>query len=114
MDKQDRSIIKWALINETENLRKWCYLDQGGDLAGPMAETFRQAMIIEGVNKSQGKHPAGVIISKHKLSQVCPMVTDKSGKRIVQFEMVALEAQGHVKFDILGIDLLSKIMEICE
>ena len=114
MDKEDRSIIRWALINEANNLRKWCYIDEEGNLSGPMSETFRQAMIIEGTNKSQGKHPAGVIISKYKLDQVCPMVTDKSGKKIVQFEMVALEAQGHVKFDILGIDLLSKIMEICE
>lgn len=114
MDKEDRSIIRWALINEANNLRKWCYIDEEGNLAGPMAETFRQGMIIEGTNKSQGKHPAGVIISKYKLAQVCPMVTDKSGKKIVQFEMVALESQGHVKFDILGIDLLSKIMEICE
>lgn len=114
MDKEDRSIIRWSLINEASNLRKWCYIDEDGSLAGPMAETFKQAMIIEGTNKSQGKHPAGVIISKHELAKVCPMVTDKSGKKIVQFEMVALEAQGHVKFDILGIDLLSKIMEICE
>ncbi len=79
-----------------------------------MSELFEQAIKIEGTNKSQGKHPAGVIISKYKLKDICPMVTDKSGKKIVQFEMVALEAQGHVKLDILGIDLLSKIMEVCE
>jgi len=31
---------------------------------------------------------------------------------IAAFEMNDLESQGHVKFDILGIDLLSKVMEI--
>ena len=40
------------------------------------------------------------------------MVKDATGKNIVGFEMNDLESQGHVKFDILAIDLLSKIMEI--
>ena len=79
-----------------------------------MKDIFEQAINIEGTNKSQGKHPAGVIISKHKLSDVCPMTIDKNGDPIVAFEMNPLEKQGHVKFDVLGIDLLSKIMEICE
>ena len=40
------------------------------------------------------------------------MVKDATGKMIAAFEMNDLESQGHVKFDILAIDLLSKIMEI--
>jgi len=32
---------------------------------------------------------------------------------IAALEMNDLEAMGHVKFDVLGIDLLSKIMTIC-
>ena len=40
------------------------------------------------------------------------MVKDKNGNLIAAFEMNDLESQGHVKFDILGIDLLSKIMDI--
>jgi DNA polymerase III alpha subunit len=40
------------------------------------------------------------------------MVKDKSGKMVAAFEMNDLESQGHVKFDILGIDLLSKIMKV--
>ena len=55
-----------------------------------------------------------MIISKHPLAEVCPMVKDKNGKMIAALEMNDLEAMGHVKFDVLGIDLLSKIMEICE
>ena len=40
------------------------------------------------------------------------MIKDATGKDIAGFEMNDLESQGHVKFDILAIDLLSKIMEI--
>jgi DNA polymerase-3 subunit alpha len=83
-------------------------------LIGPFAAIFQQAIDIEGTIKSQGKHAAGVIISANKLNQVCPMVKDKSKNLIAGFEMGDLEDQGHVKFDILGIDLLSKIMEIKE
>lgn len=111
---EEKSIIKWALENEPDSLRNWCFYNDNEELDGPLANLFEQAIKIEGTNKSQGKHPAGVIISKHKLDEVCPMTNDKSGDPVVAFEMNALEYQGHIKFDVLGIDLLSKIMEICD
>ena len=109
-----KSVILWALEHQPEKLKNYCYINEDGKLDGPMKDIFTQAINIEGTNKSQGKHPAGVIISKHKLSDVCPMTVDKNGDPIVAFEMNPLEKQGHVKFDVLGIDLLSKIMEICK
>jgi DNA polymerase-3 subunit alpha len=108
----DRSIINWSLDNEPEPLKNWCKKNDDGNLEGPLADIFKTAIRIEGTNKSQGKHAAGVIISKNKLKDICPMVQDKNGQMIAAFEMNDLEKQGHVKFDILGIDLLSKIMEI--
>jgi len=87
-------------------------MNDDGTLNGPLAHLFEQAIKIEGTNKSQGKHPAGVIISKHRLAEVCPMTKDKSGDTVAAFDMGDMETQGHVKFDVLGIDLLSKIMEI--
>jgi DNA polymerase III alpha subunit len=43
------------------------------------------------------------------------MVNQKSsGEKIAGLEMADLEALGHVKFDILGINLLDKIMKIKE
>tara|TARA_R110001599_G_scaffold347737_1_gene574307 strand:- start:7025 stop:8587 length:1563 start_codon:yes stop_codon:yes gene_type:complete len=111
---EDKSIIKWSLENQPEKLRAWCYYDDKGGLDGPLAKLFEQAINIEGTKKSQGKHPAGVIISKHWLEECCPMTKDKSGDPVVAFEMNPLEIQGHIKFDVLGIDLLSKIMEISD
>tara|TARA_R110000824_G_scaffold28930_5_gene96917 strand:- start:1048 stop:2640 length:1593 start_codon:yes stop_codon:yes gene_type:complete len=109
---EDKSIIRWTLENEPDDLRNWCTMGEDGNLDGPLSHLFEQAMKIEGTNKSQGKHPAGVIISKHKLADVCPMTKDKSGDTVASFDMGDMETQGHVKFDVLGIDLLSKIMEI--
>lgn len=110
----DKSIINWALENQSEDLEGWCRKDDDGNLIGPLADIFKQAIRIEGTNKSYGKHAAGVIVSRHRLKDVCPMISDKSGVPVAAFEMGDLETLGLVKLDILGIDLLSKVMEIKE
>ena len=110
----EKSLIKWTLLYQPEILDRWCKVNSEDDLVGPLASVFQQAIDIEGTIKSQGKHAAGVIISSKKLREVCPMVQDRSKNLVAGFEMGDLEDQGHVKFDILGIDLLSKIMEIKE
>jgi len=114
MDEEDRSIIRWTLINDPESLRQWCHLDEQGNLRGDYAPYFDQAIRLEGTFKSQGKHAAGVVISREPLHKVCPMLPEKNGEMIAGLEMNDLEALGHVKFDILGLMLLDKLMEIQE
>lgn len=115
MDEEDRSIIKWALLNNPDDLRDYCFVNESGDLEGDYSELFQQAIDIEGTFKTQGKHAAGVVISAEELYKVCPMVNPKSGtEKIAGLEMADLEALGHVKFDVLGINLLDKLMMIKE
>ena len=112
-DMDEPSVIKWALINQPDILRDYCRIDDSGELEGEYSKLFEQAMRIEGTFKSQGKHAAGVVISSHNLSDVCPMVRDKKGcEKIAGMEMTDLEAMGHVKFDILGVSLLDKLMGV--
>lgn len=113
MDDEDRSIIRWALINNADQLSDFCKLSEDGKLEGEYAEYFDQAIKIEGTFKSRGKHAAGVVISAQPLQNVCPMVKQKGSiEKIAALEMSDLEALGHVKFDILGISLLDKLMYI--
>jgi DNA polymerase-3 subunit alpha len=113
MDDDDRSIIRWALINNSESLADFCRINEDGTLEGEYAEYFQQAIDIEGTFKTQGKHAAGIVISAEPLHKVCPMVKQKgSAEKIAGLEMSDLESLGHVKFDILGINLLDKIMKI--
>lgn len=115
MDDEDRSIIRWALINRAKDLQDFCHLNDKGELEGQYAEYFKQAIAIEGTFKTQGKHAAGIVISAEKLNTVCPMVKQRgSTEKIAGLEMSDLEALGHVKFDVLGINLLDKIMKIKE
>ena len=115
MDDEDRSIIRWSLLNRADELRDFCQISDDGKLEGDYAEYFQQAIDMEGTFKTQGKHAAGVVISKDKLKNVCPMIQQKgSTENIAGLEMADLEALGHVKFDVLGINLLDKLMKIKE
>ena len=107
-----KSVILWTLENKPDKLAKWCKLDKEGNLTGELSDMFDLAIRIEGTYKSQGKHPAGVIISNDDLINDAPLIKDKDGNPVVGFEMHDLDKVGLTKFDVLGVNLLDKIMEI--
>ena len=89
------------------------YIDEKNELQGPLAKRFEQAIRLEGTKSNQSKHAAGIAISSEPLSQTCPMVYDTKNKQtIAGMEMQDLESIGVIKFDILGIAMLDKIMNI--
>lgn len=107
----EASIIRWSLENNPEKLKEWCYIDENNELQGPLAKRFEQAIRLEGTKSNQSKHAAGIAISALPLKDICPMVYDsKNDQLIAGMEMQDLESIGIVKFDILGIAYLDKIM----
>jgi DNA polymerase-3 subunit alpha len=111
-EMKDASIIKWALENNAKPLKDWCHL-KDDKLTGPLAKRFEQAIRLEGTKCNQSKHAAGIAISQNSLSTICPMIYDtKTKKNIAGLEMNDLESIGVVKFDILGIGLLDKMMGV--
>jgi DNA polymerase-3 subunit alpha len=114
-DTGEASIIRWALENNIDKLKEWCYISNDNILEGPLAKRFEQAIRLEGTKSNQSKHAAGVVISSQKLSSVCPMVYDTKNKQaIAGMEMQDLESLGLIKFDILGVAMLDKIMTISD
>jgi len=114
-DTGEASIIRWALENNIDKLKEWCYISSDGSLAGPLAKRFEQAIRLEGTKSNQSKHAAGVVISSKSLNSVCPMVYDTKNKQaIAGMEMQDLESLGLIKFDILGVAMLDKIMTISD
>jgi len=76
---------------------------------------FDQAMRLEGVKKSQGKHAAGLVIANDSISNLVPLVYDpRSKEQIVGVEMYDAEALNCVKFDFLGVAALDKLQRIEE
>lgn len=106
----EASIIRWALENNVEELKQWCFLTPEGKLDGPLSLDFEQAIRLEGTKKSMGKHASGLIICSDVLADIVPMVWDKSSdEMIVGVDMRDAEAMGLVKFDILGTAVLDKL-----
>lgn len=109
----EASIIRWALENNADKLKEWCYIDENNELQGPLAKRFEQAIRLEGTKTNQSKHAAGVAMSSIYLNEICPMVYDSKNEQLIAgMEMQDLEAIGVIKFDILGIALLDKVMSI--
>jgi DNA polymerase-3 subunit alpha len=114
-DTGEASILRWSLENNVDKLKEWCYIDDNNELSGPLAKRFEQAIRLEGTKSNQSKHAAGVVISSQNLGSVCPMVYDSKNKQLIAgMEMQDLEALGIIKFDVLGIAMLDKIMNISE
>ena len=110
---EEPSIIRWALENTPEHFTEWVQLDSDGNLVGPMSKRFEQAIRLEGVRKSQGRHASGLVVSAEPLGEVCPLVLDKEKKNsVVGYEMNNAEDVGLVKFDILGLSLQTKLQGI--
>lgn len=114
-DTGEASIIRWSLENNVDKLKEWCYISDDGSLSGPLAKRFEQAIRLEGTKSNQSKHAAGIVISKDSLKTVCPMIYDSKNKQtIAGMEMQDLENLGVIKFDVLGIAMLDKIMTISD
>lgn len=109
----ESSIIMWALENRPKKFSEWVTLEDDGSLSGPYARRFEQAIRLEGTKSAQSKHAAGVVIAPEPLGDICPMVLDtKSRNMVAGLEMFDLESIGMIKFDILGVAMLDKVMGV--
>lgn len=111
-DSNESSILRWTLQNEPDVLKDWVTMDAEGNISGDMASYFEQAIRLEGTIIGAGKHASGIVISGHPLAECCPMTEDKDGEMIAGFNMSDLEKAGFIKFDILGVAVLDKLMGI--
>lgn len=108
------SIIQWSLENKAKELEEYAVL-KDGEISGMFGKRFEQAIRLEGTKTNQSKHAAGILISSEDLDEVCPLCYDKSsGGLIAGMEMNSLEKIGLIKFDVLGVSVLTKLMTIQE
>jgi DNA polymerase III alpha subunit len=114
-EMEEASIIKWALENKVDHLKEWCYIGENGNLEGPQADKFQQAIRLEDTKVAQSRHPAGLVISTDPLHNICPLVIDKEDEQLmVALEGPSCEDIGLIKFDVLGITMLDKVMGVAQ
>jgi DNA polymerase-3 subunit alpha len=107
------SIIIWALQNNAKYLSKYCELRDNGTLQGEYAKQFEQAIRLEGCKRTQSRHPSAVVLSKAPMSEMVPLLYDKTSEdNLCGFDMYSAE-KILVKFDILSISL-DKISDCVE
>jgi len=105
------SILEWTLRHMPDRLKDYARYD-GDELVGDYAEWFRQAIKLEGTIQGTGKHASALVVFNEPLNTVCPMRADKSGDEpIAGFDMKSAELAGCVKFDLLSVANLQKLME---
>lgn len=76
---------------------------------GTEEQILQWAEKVEGLISSVGVHASGIVISDQPLSQLVPLFRGKGDEIATQWEMGAIEEIGLIKFDILGLDALTKI-----
>ena len=69
------------------------------------------AKVLEGLQRNQGTHAAGVVIGDTVLMDIVPLCRDKEGQPVAQYEMKPLEMTGLLKMDFLGLKTLTVIQE---
>ena len=107
-----KSLLLWALINEPDKLKRWCeYKD--GVYEGVYAEEFQQAVELNGVIQSRGRHASAFVLCGDPLIKMAPVVYDDHAQEpIIGVDMHSAEDVGLVKIDLLGLDLLTKSKSI--
>lgn len=110
-EQGEESIISWCLRNQPKMFQDYCYIEND-EFKGEYSQYFKLAIELEGIHKSQGKHAAGIIVASEKLSDISPLIYDKSGEAIVALDKKDAEKIGLVKLDILGLSCLDKLMAI--
>jgi DNA polymerase-3 subunit alpha len=82
-----------------------------------VARTLDYALLLENLPRHASTHASGVVISDRPLMDVLPLFSDakspeENGRRVqvsTQYELGAVEANGLVKFDFLGLKTLTLI-----
>lgn len=74
-------------------------------------EAFAIARRIQGLVRSRGKHPAGVIIADRPVSEITALQLDPNDdeQAVTQYDMKPVEKAGLVKFDFLALQSLTII-----
>ncbi|MCC6157228.1 MAG: DNA polymerase III subunit alpha [Deltaproteobacteria bacterium] len=72
-------------------------------------EIMEGARALEGSVRNPGKHAAGLVIAPQPLTELVPLMRDKDGYVMTQWDKNDVEKSGLIKFDFLGLKTLTII-----
>lgn len=77
-------------------------------------QLLQLAQAVEGLPRQRSVHAAGVVIGSEQLVETTPVETGPNERYVTQFLMQALERQGLLKIDLLGLRNLSRLRRMEE
>ncbi|HCV53103.1 MAG TPA: DNA polymerase III subunit alpha, partial [Exiguobacterium sp.] len=77
-------------------------------------QLLQLAQAVEGLPRQRSVHAAGVVIGSENLVETTPLETGPNERYVTQFLMQALERQGLLKIDLLGLRNLSRLRRMEE
>ena len=99
-------------VDEFSRVKELKELIKGDDL---IAETLKQAQILEGTIRNTGTHACGIIITPGDLTNFVPVARAKDSELYAtQFDNSVVEDAGLLKMDFLGLKTLTLIKETCK
>ncbi len=97
---KEYGIIEWAIDNKPELAEYY----------KEYKEIFDQAMELENIERSAGKHPSGIVLTPIPTQDCFPMCFDtKTKTKIIGVDYKNVESMGGCKLDILGVSILGKL-----
>ena len=99
-------------VDEFSRVKELKELIKGDDL---IADTLKQAQILEGTIRNTGTHACGIIITPGDLTNFVPVARAKDSELFAtQFDNSVVEDAGLLKMDFLGLKTLTLIKETCK
>ncbi len=109
LDTENSKLKENFRSDELDKVNELRRLVSGNDL---VAETIKQAKVLEGSIRNTGTHACGVIITPDDISNLVPVINSKDeGLLITQFDNSVVESAGLLKMDFLGLKTLTLIKD---
>ncbi|MBU3750014.1 MAG: DNA polymerase III subunit alpha, partial [Mycobacterium sp.] len=94
----------------SKQVNRWGPLDDSGDLDGIPEQVTDLAVQISDLPRHMGIHSGGMVICDRPIADVCPVEWARMpGRSVLQWDKDDCAAIGLVKFDLLGLGMLSAL-----
>jgi error-prone DNA polymerase len=91
----------------SKQISSWSEVTTEGDVPAPVVELANDLL---GAPRHLGIHSGGMVLTERPIGEVCPIERARMDKRtVLQWDKDACEFMGLVKFDLLGLGMLSAL-----
>ena len=74
-------------------------------------ELYENCARLQNIERQNGVHAAGIVVTNEDLDQIAPLRCDKEGNLILAYDKDRAEEAGFIKFDFLGLETLGILDE---